>query len=392
VSLFRQARHKRALGDTLQELVAGRSATAARVQDITPDTALRHSAVWACLRLRADLISTLPLCVYRQVAGLDIEVSKPALLEQPFTDIDITEWLYSSQVELDRTGNAFGVIRARDGYGFPAQVELVATSDVVVRATGSVVTEYRIGNHRFKPDEVWHERQFTVAGLPIGLSPIAYAAWTIGSYEAAQQFAMDLFVTGAFPSGVLRNTEVKAMPKNVIAEAKAQFKHAVERRDIFVTGADWEWKPAAVEQVANGFLDTMKYGVSDVCRFLGVPGDAIDAEHHGKSITYANVTQRNLQLLVHNLGPAIHRRERRLSRAIPSNRRVRFDTDALLRMDPQTREEVILRRVAAKVLTADEARAMDNLPPLTPAQIEQMQTIALPAPEANTIKEKPANG
>src|SRR5690348_10251994 len=70
---------------------------------VTSETALRHSAVWAACRLRANVISTLPVDCYRRVDGWQVEVPKPPVLVNPSGDrIDITEWLYSSQFDLDR--------------------------------------------------------------------------------------------------------------------------------------------------------------------------------------------------------------------------------------------------------------------------------------------------
>ena len=40
----------------------------------------------------------------------------------------------------------------------------------------------------YTADKVWHERQFPVPGLPVGLSPLIYAAWSIGEYLSEQQF------------------------------------------------------------------------------------------------------------------------------------------------------------------------------------------------------------
>ena len=53
----------------------------------------------------------------------------------------------------------------------------------------------------------------------------------------------------------------------------------------------------------------LKSSAQDLCRFYGVPGDAVDVESTSGSITYA-MSQRNLRLLIHNLGPAFTRRER----------------------------------------------------------------------------------
>jgi hypothetical protein len=50
---------------------------------VTNDTALRNAAVWACLRLRADLVSSFPIDVYRYVNGIQVEVPKPPVLVTP---------------------------------------------------------------------------------------------------------------------------------------------------------------------------------------------------------------------------------------------------------------------------------------------------------------------
>lgn len=334
-------------------------------QRVTADTALRHSAVWACLRLRANLLSSLPIDVFREVAGVQVEVSKPQVLVTPEPDVDITEWLWASQMDLDRYGNCFGIITARDAAGRPTQVELVAAGDVTVRTSGRRITQYRVGTERFDPGLIWHERQYKPAGSPLGLSPIAYAAWSIGGYLSAQQFALDWYASGAAPIGVLRNTE-KTVVKGIAAEAKAMFKSSVENRDIFVTGKDWEWSPSQGDANSAAFLDEMRYGVTDVCRFLDVPGDMIDAPSNGSSITYANITQRNVQLLVTSLGPTVTRRERALStRVVAGPRFVKLNRAALLAMDPETRARVLTGQVAARVLTPNEARALDDRPPFT---------------------------
>ncbi|HET8661030.1 MAG TPA: phage portal protein [Micromonosporaceae bacterium] len=344
-------------------------------QRVTADTALRHSAVWACLRLRANLLSSLPIDVFREVAGVQVEVSKPQVLATPEPDVDITEWLWATQMDLDRFGNCFGIITAKDAAGRPTQVELVAAGDVTVRTSGRRITQYRVGAEKFDPSLIWHERQYRPAGSPLGLSPIAYAAWSIGAYLSAQQFALDWYANGAAPIGVLRNTE-KAVVKGAAAEAKATFKASVENRDIFVTGRDWEWSPAQGDANSAAFLEEMQYGATDVCRFFDVPADMVDAQPGGSSITYANITQRNVQLLVMNLGPAVTRRERAFSRRMVTGPRfVKLNRAALLAMDPETRARVLTGQVAARVLAPNEARALDDRPPFTDDQLAEFDRL-----------------
>lgn len=336
---------------------------------VTQDTALRHSGVWAALRLRANLVSSLPVDVFRRVGGVQVETPKPPLLVEPGgPDWLWPEWMWATQFDLDRYGNTFGIVVERDGLGMPRRVELVPAGMVTVRGNGPTITKYRVGPEEYDPPEVWHERQYRVAGSPIGLCPVAYAAWSIGGYLSAQKFTLDFFGSGAMPAGVLRNTQVQVPGQDQITEAKAKFKAATANRDIFVTGRDWEWTASAAPEAANAFIEAQQWGTVEVARYFDVPADLIDAAVSGQSVTYANITQRNVQLLVMSLGPAIGRREAALTRALPQPRYVKLNSDALLRMDPQTRDQVLIAKVAGRLLAPSEARELDNRQPFTPEQ------------------------
>jgi HK97 family phage portal protein len=360
---------------TPEEFIGQR--TAARTgQVVTPDTALRNSAVWACLRLRADLISTFPVDVYRKVGKGKVEVPKPRVLIAPGGDQwDYQDWMYATQFDLDRAGNDCGFIRERDGKGFPSLIELVALGTWTVvekKDTGALV--YRIDGKDYPPEQVWHERQYVVAGLPVGLSPLAYAATVIGENLAITNFAESWFSQGAVPAAHLRNSQ-KVVPPKQAAEIKARFKASVSVGDPFVSGNDWEYNPLQIQQMGMEWLEDRKFSLTDIARFFGCPSDLIDAAVQGQNVTYANITQRNLQFLIMNLGPAVARREKNLSKLTPAPRYVKLNTDALLRMDPATRATAIKTQLDARVLTNSEARALDDRPPLTQTDIDEYATI-----------------
>lgn len=46
---------------------------------VGPDSAMRSSAVWAALRLRSDLVSTMPVDAFRDVDGVRLQVNLPAV-------------------------------------------------------------------------------------------------------------------------------------------------------------------------------------------------------------------------------------------------------------------------------------------------------------------------
>lgn len=364
---------KRALGpwDTAETAIPQRASYARQgLVPVTNDTSLRHSAVWACLRLRANLVSTMPVDAYRNVDGNRVEIAKPPVLVNPGGEYcDIQEWLYSSQVDLDRAGNAFGTITERFGTGLPARIDLVPISEVTVQMKAGKLT-YKYGGKVIDIENVWHEKQYTVPGLPFGLSPVAYAAWSIGEYLSIQDFALNWFGSGGMPKAQLRNM-AKTLTETDATSIKARFKTSVENGDVWVTGQDWEYKPLQAEQAGNAWIEAKQFGIADIARFFDCPGDLIGASTPGGSITYANITQRNLQFLIMHLGPTLVRRETALSKLLAKPRYVKFNTDSLLRMDSSTRATTLKTQIDSRTLSPNEARLIEDRLPLTPEQIAE---------------------
>ncbi|GAA4358452.1 phage portal protein [Angustibacter luteus] len=340
--------------------------------------AMRHSAVWACRRLRANLVSSLPIDQFRMVDGIQVEIpNKPQVLTRPGAlhiggqRATISEWLYATQMELDGCGNTFGLVIERDGLGLPSRIDLFESSGVkvLIRKTGEV--RYRVGNKEYSALDIWHERQYVVAGLPIGLSPLAYAAYTIGQYLSAQEFAMQWFDGGGKPAAKMKNTARVLTTEQALA-VKSQHEATTTGGGVLVFGKDWEYDMIGADASATSFLETQRFSVADVCRFMDTPADMIDAGTSGSSVTYANIGQRMVSLLVTSIGPAVKRREDTLSTLTSQPRFVKLNTDALLRMDPYTQAQVLGLKVTNRALTPDEWRALDNRPPLTQDQIDTL--------------------
>lgn len=314
--------------------------------------------------------------VYRMLDGVQVELPKPSVLVNPGGErVDSLEWRYSSQVDLDRSGNAIGLITERAGTGLPARIDLQPISECSVVPTPKSARNpdgfhYRIGGKLYDTVDVWHERQYTVSGLPVGLSPVAYAAWSIGEYLSIQDFALDWFGNGGVPLAHLKNTRQKIEPE-VAAKVKERFKASVQAGDVFVSGQDWEYNMIQAEQAGSAWLEAKQYGVSDIARFFDVPGDLIDAAMQSGNITYASITQRNLQFLIMHLDPAITRRETALGKLLPKPRFVKLNRNAILEMDPQGRAQFLKTMVDGRMMAPSEARALENKPPFTPEQLAE---------------------
>lgn len=362
---------------------------------VNQETALRHSAVWGALRLRANLESSLPVDGFRKVGGVQIEAPLSPFFTTPAgPDSFIDEWMWATRFDLDRYGVTVGVITERDGLNLPRTIELLPAGAVRIYGTGWQIDEitYRKVSYGGGSEsgtlkgadlrDIYIEHQYRPAGFPVGLCPIAAAAWTIGGYLSAQKFALDYFGNGAFPSGVLKNNAHEVPPANS-RRVRDSFMDSTADRKPAVVGKDWEWIPAEAPAAAEAFLESQRASVVDVARYLDVPADMIDGAIAGSSLTYANISQRMVQLLVTSMGPALQRRERRLSRLLPQPRFVKLNSDALLRMDPETRAKVLNEAIKSFRLAPSEARALDNREPYTEEQYLEFERLGLTKQKAD---------
>lgn len=361
-----------------EDLIPGRLGGGARTAGtvtVTDERAMRHSVVWACLKLRSGLISTFPIDQYRDVLGIQTEYGpKPAILTDPGgTRLDMVDFMAATQLDIERSGNAVGLIVERNGArsryhpkGLPARIELQQASACAFVQRSGQPDRWRIGKEWYDPQDVYHERGNIVAGLPVGLPTVLYAALTIGEAQSMQEFGLSWFSGGGIPKAQMRNTAKKLSPDDIV-KAKQWYRDVVNNGDLLVTGNDWEYQMIQAQNAGTEFIDGRNLTDAAVCRFFDTPGDLVDVGAKGSSITYANITQRLLEHLILRLGPATIRREKELTKLLPTPRYVKLNTDALLRMDPETRQRVLASRIDSRLLTNSEARALDNNPPLTAA-------------------------
>jgi HK97 family phage portal protein len=348
---------------------------------VTDDRAMQHSAVWACLRLRADLMSTFPVDVLRDLDGIPAQMPKPPVLVSPGGQgWSLMQWMWASQRDLDSAGNAIGVIEARNGIqtpyypdGLPSVIQLADPRNCsVIWWKGKL--QYRINGKIYQPRDVYHEKQYPLSGSPVGLSPLLNAARSIGEYLSMQQHSLDWFGSGGVPKAWMKNT-VKRLNDTERDGAKGWYHDTIQNGDLMVTGNDWEYNMIQAEQLGLEWLEGRRFGLTEIARFFGVPADLIDAAISGQSVTYANMTQRNLQFLIMNLNAAVIRREEYLTNLLPQPRYVKLNTDALLRMDPEARQAMLRSQLETWQIDLDEARKLDNRPPLTQRQIDKMTGI-----------------
>lgn len=349
---------------------------------VNDKTALRHSAVWACVRVIASTISTMPVEVVRSRPDGSVDVlPQPALLRRPDGVQTQATWTYQVVTSLLLRGNVYGEIMSRDPVsGYPTAVRLIHPDYVepCVNDRGEVYLQVRQGqgSTAMKPRTVstadtWHVGAYTGPGSPIGMSPINYAAQSIGVGLAAEKFSATWFGNGAHPSSVLQNKA--QLTSEQANEVKRRWRSSVDSGDVAVLGGDWSWQQVQVAPEESQFLEAQEWSVSQIARVFGVPVELIGGSTKGSSITYATVEGRNAAFLQFGLALWLRTLEDALSFELPGTQRVRFRTDGLLRADTSARFASYATALEAGFLTVNEVRASEDLPPF--------EDIAQPDPE-----------
>jgi HK97 family phage portal protein len=346
---------------TLDQLLAEEGRPTAAGEAVTADPALRHSTVWACVRLLADSVSTLPLAVFR---GDDRDpLPTPALLRRPSADFDeFADWCWGVMASLLLRGNAWGVITARAGAGMlPAQVDLVHPDRVAVTLEeGRWV--YRVGGQRMERADLWHVKAYPFPGSPLGLSPIAYAREAIGLGLGAERYGAKFFGDSGVPSGYLYSDQRLDKPRLDQLKAEWEKAHKGKRGTAVLSQVKYQNLSIAPEEAQ--FLGTVKANAAAICRFFGIPAAMLAGVELAGHEDYSSPEMRGQDFLTFTLRPWLLRIERAVSKLLPSTQAAKFNAGGFLRATLREQYEALNIGVAGGFVTVNEAREKLDLPPL----------------------------
>ncbi|GAC1373733.1 MAG: hypothetical protein NVSMB4_00620 [Acidimicrobiales bacterium] len=248
-----------------------------------PDQALMVPTVWACVSLLANAVSMLPLETFRRTpTGSPNQLPDPPLLTNPSADMTQSEWLHMVMVSLLMRGNAYGHISRRDAYLRPAQIDIFNPDNVRIEVdheTGALT--YKVGSaQKVIPNEdMWHVRGMTLPGMKVGLSPIAYAAATLGVDIASRRFAGDFFTAGGIPKAVLSTDQ--NVDQTQATTIKERLMQATGRREPIVLGAGLTYQAISVSAEESQFLATQQATVAQVARYFGIPAGLVGGSEGG---------------------------------------------------------------------------------------------------------------
>lgn len=343
---------------------------------VTTDTALKLSAVWACVRLRSQTIASLPLHLRdsnsKIAAGHDLY---GLLHDAPNADMCASEFWEAMLAALDLSGNAYAQIK-RNGGGKIIALDLLDPERMnVARAKdGSIGYHYDIGGGTrrvFHENAVFHLRGFTLDGL-VGLSPIRYAGEVMGGQIEANKAALHEFKNRLKSGGFLEYEKGILQPEQrtklrEILKQHSAAEHAGEflilENGLKVSGTDLRLNPVDAQ-----LLESRMFGIEEICRAFGVPPQLIG--HTDKASSWASsLDATNMGFLTYSLRPSLVRIEQTISRKLlsPAERkqyRPKFAVEGMLRTDTAARAQFYAQMLQNGVMSRNDVRRLEDLPPV----------------------------
>jgi HK97 family phage portal protein len=362
---------------------------------VTVDTALMFDAVWACIRLRANTTSQMPIRVFERLGGDDF---------QPATGTGADQQAIRQTMKLLRKPNAehvransFNLLSAHingpgDGY-WGKSFARIAGRDIVTEVwpiPPSCVEPFREGGVKYfwvkdldtgrrYPDpfttrEILHFMPFSMDGIK-GLSRIGYARETIGAGLAMDHFLNVFWRNSGVPPLVLTSDQ------ELTPAARKRMRRDWRRVQEGFRNA---WRTAILEQGTKAeplslslpdaeFVATGQHSVQKICRWFGLQPSMIGAAS-SDSMTYKNLEGEALRFLMFTMNAEWTLIEQTLEgdpdlfpirpgdvepRFFPQ-----FDRSKFLQVDPLTEAKVFSVSTGGRAWQKpSEIRKVKHLPP-----------------------------
>jgi HK97 family phage portal protein len=351
-----------------------------KVYEVTPDYgidgALQVSAVWSSVELLTDNLASLPIFVYERASGADghknlaRDTSLWTLLHETpnnrHTPMELWQYLTLNYI---LRGNAYAKL-TRNTAGEVISIIPLASDQVEVEVLQdqSIIYKYYYEGKVaiYAPDSMFHWRD--KGNGVIGMSRLDYMRSTVNVAVGAQNHTANVFRKSAKRPGVFMID--KLLTEEQRASIRKNYKGLVEGNDddLLVLEAGAKFEPLNMTPADVQLLQTRKFSVEDIARWFGIPSAMINDTE--KTTTWGTGIDSLIQgFYKFRLRPMLESLEQAIERRIltPAQRRrytVEFSLDAILRGSLKERLEIGSQAVQNGLMTRNEWRQYENLPPM----------------------------
>ena len=286
-------------------------------------------------------------------------------------------------VSQDLWGNAYARI-FRNSVGNVIALEPMDSESMTVARLEDGALQYRYckggKTTKYAETEILHFKGFSLDGL-VGLSPIRYAADTLGGQMDANSSAAREFKNGLKAGGFLKTGE-RVLTEKQRADLKAglfEFSQPENAGKMMVleAGMDVAGSSVRINPADAQLLESRYFGIEEICRAFSTPPPLIG--HTNKASSWASSMESiNMGFLTYAVNPMLVRYEQTITRKLlkPAERslyRPKFSVEGLLRADSAARAAFYNQMLQNGVMSRNEVRRLENLPPVDGGDVLTVQ-------------------
>ena len=362
---------------------------------VTPESSLRATAVFACVRVLGETLASLPLITYRRLPRGKERAPDfylyPILHDVPNPEMTSFTFRETLTAHVALWGNSYAEMQL-DGAGrVVALWPLLPNQTLPTRLPdGTLIYKTYVPNVGYKglaADRVLHVRGFGLSGN-MGLSPIAQARNAVGLALATEEFGSRVFGNGSMPGVVLKYPSNLSDEQYEAVQSSWQAAHGglTNAHRVAILEGGIEAEKIGIPNDDAQFLETRKFQVREIARLFRVPPHLIsDLEQ----ATFSNIEQQSLEFVIYTMLPWFTRWEQEISRSVllDQERAMYFSEfliDSLLRGDTATRYAAYTSAISSGWMNRNEAREKENMNPGDPALDRYLELLNMQEVGAST--------
>lgn len=352
---------------------------------VTADKAMQLSAVWACVRLLSESISTLPIKIYKSESDGSRSLAKDhpiyrLLCKQPNVEMTPSRFMLMVVASLCLRGNSF-IEKKYIGSKLVALEPLLPQNMTVKRSEQTGMLEYKYTDplgqkiRTIPTNKIMHIRGFGMDGI-CGMIPVKIGRDVIGAALSVEESAAKIFENGLQSSGFLSSEQsLNDEQRERIRSYLLSFVGSKNAGKMMVLEGGMKYNNVTMNPEAAQMLESRTFSIEEICRWFRVPPFMVG--HMDKQSSWASsVEGMNMQFLTNTLRPLLVNIEQEISRCLlngDDDYYAEFSVEGLLRADSAGRSAYYTTALQNGWMSRNDVRRLENLPPIEGGDIYTVQ-------------------
>lgn len=357
---------------------------------VSVDSAMRLSAVWACVRIISMSVAGLPLSIYKRQPDGGRESARTFPLydvvhNSPNEDMTAFHFWQSVVASMLLWGNAYCEIHRSGGRVIALDFLMPSRIDLETDDNGRLEYWFRpkTGPRRqIRRENMLHIPAFTLDGR-VGLSAIRYGADVFGAAMSADDAANGTFKNGMMPTVAFK------VDRTLKPEQRDDFRAYVQtisgamnagKSPVLEAGVTPEM--IGINPVDAQLLESRGHSIEEICRWFGVPPWMVMKTDQGSNWG-TGLEQQQIAFLTYCImsytAPIEQCVNKKLLTAVDRLEHYsEFSLEAFLRADSAGRAAYLSTMSQNGFITRNEGRMKENMPRMPGGDVLTVQSNLVP--------------